>query len=162
MARPRAWADQIVTSVIVSAGVAEDLLVTAEGSDTITTARLIGSLAFTPEVLTNNITGQQRIDAGIAVVTSNAFSVGLTAMPDPRVSGDAPARGWLWRTSVLLVYERVAGVVHSWRFPEERFDVGSMRKVDKGKLVLIMYKTAIDGASFNISAEGLIRTLCLT
>ena len=165
MARPLVWIDEIVGVVQGAALTFEDLLASASVSlDTITVARLIVDITATPESLIAAVQGVQRIDMGVAVVTNNAFSAGVSAVPDPRVAADAPARGWLWRGSMTQVYSNVDGsekeTMHL--YPSRQYDIRTMRKVDQGRLIFIAAKTAIQGTAHDVDLSGLIRTLCMS
>ena len=163
MPRRRAWADQIITVTLTAAGHFEDLLATAPVLDTITATRIIGRLFATTASLTAQVDSGQRLDMGICVVDASAFAAGLTALPDPRVSGDSSPRGWLWRSAMFPVkVHSTDATFEVANFDTIEFDVGAMRKVDKGKLVMIVYRTAFAGNAVDVDLEGLIRTLSLT
>ena len=120
--------------------------------DTITVARLIGKFLFFPESQTSNVAYTQRIDMGIQVVTEPAFSAAGASLPDPRVEADAPARGWLWRESAVIIFHNLnADEKGPYHYPEVAFDIRAMRKVDRGRLVFTMVKTAEDGTETNVT-----------
>jgi len=148
----------------LSAGLVNNLLGAATVNlDTITAARLVISVTATPADPVAQVSSIQRLDMGIGVMSEEAFAVGITASPDPRVSVDAPPRGWLWRDSMTIVIENTTGLEQGiFSFPNIRADLRAMRKVDRGVLFLVTAKTAISGAERNIDLSGLIRVLCLT
>jgi len=96
------------------------------------------------------------------VVTAQAFSTGVSATPDSDDSSAYPARGWLWRDRVVVERAVGAGPVDYHHGTEVRFDLGAMRRVDKGKLILTMKPTLNHGTIFNTKVTGIIRVLCAT
>jgi len=164
MPRPRAWVDRIITRTQGSVNQVDDLLAAATVNlDTITVTRLLISLHVTPDVVTSNVSWGQRLDMGIGVVTGAAFDAGQASIPDPRVQSDAPARGWLWRASMAASWENLNALeTGPYVWPTQMWDIGAMRKVDRGKLVIVYAKTAFRGTESDVNIEGLIRVLCLT
>jgi len=165
--RNRAWVDNLTGYIQSTILVTTDLLASATiNLDTITVTRLILDLYATPETPASNTSGTSRIDFGIGVITEAAFDAGSpwAQVPDPRVGKDTPARGWLWRGIMVVGFQNIAGDEReNWNLVGHvRADLGAMRKVDKGKLVLITAKTALQGSVQDWDISGLIRTLCLT
>ena len=163
--RPRAWVDALIGYEHTGTNVLTDLLASATVNlDTITVARIILDLWGTPPTVVSNTSGVMQFEMGICVVTEAAFDVGQTAIPDPRVPADAPARGWLWRGVGAYGFQNLAGGEgENWSFPMHVVaDLGAMRKVDRGKLVLVVAKTAVQGSAVNVDVFGIVRTLCLT
>jgi len=165
MARPRAWVDRLIDVTLTGPNLVVDLLASATVNlDTITVTRLIIDLYSHPTTLTSNVSGIQKVEMGIGVVTGAAFDAGQASVPDPRIAADAPARGWLWRGLLFNSYQNVDGT------EKENYntlghvsaDLGAMRKVDRGKLILILSKTAVQGSEVNQAIVGLVRVLCLT
>jgi len=84
-------------------------------------------------------------------------------IPDPNAAGDVPIRNWLWRERLTIIVENAGGTEDSAKqWPEVRFDVRSMRKVDRGRLYLSVIATAQTGTFASIRLSGIIRSLCLT
>ncbi len=81
-------------------------------------------------------------------------------MPSPSISTQFPPRGWLYISSlpVMEQAESTGVQVTPARF---RFDIRSMRKVDKGKLFMTLVNATITvGGAFQV--VGRVRVLCLT
>jgi len=133
--------------------------------DTITIARIILDLYATKDGgFTASTAGVQKIEMGICVVTEAAFDAGQASIPDPRVAADFPARGWLWRGLMLVQWHNLNSIENEtpYLIGHVQADLGAMRRLDKGRLVLISSKTAIDGTEIDYNVNGLIRVLCLT
>ncbi len=163
--RPRAWVDFIGGFSQGPSNQVINLLAAATiNLDTITATRIILDLYATPDSVSSTTSGIQKIEIGIGVVTEAAFDAGATAVPDPRVPADAPARGWLWRGVMVVGYQNVAGAENTnWNFPGHvAADLGAMRRVDRGRLVLISSKTALQGSEVTMDVSGIVRVLCLT
>ncbi len=164
--RARAWGDAIIDASfpITQTQVIDDLLETLSPNDTITAVRLVIRLHCVPQNLSDNIDGGTRIDFGIGVAALEAFNA--NAIPDPDVAGDVPARGWLWRSTMIAVANSVTGPpAHDVYFGTTlEADVRAMRKVDRGKLYLVMRSgpTVVSGSYLPTAVIGLVRTLCLT
>ena len=96
--------------------------------------------------------GQQIVSMGIGLVSQEAFVAGV--VPDPNVALDRPARGWVWRTQVIVA-GAASMVSHvPWTI---RADLRGMRRVDDGELVLIVNNDALDGTSFAVFVRGIVR-----
>jgi len=164
MARPRAWADRLIvlSGSLTGTPQALDLLTDVVDSDTVTVARIIGRITVIPASLSATDQAAQRIDVGIGVATQAAFDAGVGSLPDPRVNADAPARGWLYRDSLVMMKQNSTGTVEDWLYPMSHFDVGALRRVDKGVLFVVFAKTSLQGSAFDVQVSGLIRSMCLT
>ena len=163
--RPRAWVDALINFQQAGTNVLTNLLAAATVNlDTITVARIILDLWAVPDTMSTTTSGVNKIEMGIVVVTEAAFDAGQTAVPDPRVPADAPARGWLWRGLMIASYQNVGGSeMETWNFPGHvAADLGAMRKVDRGRLVLVTSKTAIQGSALTWNMAGIVRVMCLT
>ena len=158
VARPRAWADTGVTQLITGTQFTVDLLPVPE-SVTVTSMRVIGSFLLVPNDPNAAITGTQAISVGIGVVSAEAFAAGV--VPDPSVNGDFPARGWIYRTTRGEHHNNAGGTIEGWSYPEWQFDVGGMRKIDRGKIFLAVDKILLSGSAHNLDMIGLVRVLCL-
>ena len=163
--RPRAWADFIV-SLNLTTGTEQsvNLLTNAPSLDTITVGRLIGTLYAQAESLTAQIDGSQSISVGIGVASSDAFNAAANVgLPSPAVSSDAPARGWLYRTNMVVTKVHSTGTTYELAWNDKtHFDVRAMRRVDKGVCFLIVQSSTLIGTAFNVRLTGLIRAMCLT
>ncbi len=165
MPRSREWADRIIKLTQSTVLIATDLIDQEPLIDASpkTAVRLIISLDVQPDSVTSSVAWGQRLDMGIAVVSKPAFDGAVASLPDPRVNIDTPPRGWLWRTSMVVSWENLNALeTGPFVWPHDRWDIRAMRKVDRGKLVLITAKTAFRGTETNVNIEGIIRTLVLT
>ncbi len=165
MARRRAWADFIVNLDIADAVIESvNLLTQTPDIDTITVARLIGRLRLVHTSLTAQIDSRMVLDIGIGVASSEAFIVGSgLGLPQPGGAGSAPPRGWLYRTQIECLKVHSTGTQYEILLPGDiSFDVGAMRKVDKGILFMAVESKDVAGTVANVQLTGLIRALCLT
>ncbi len=162
MARPLAWGDTLLDVLLVDATpmTAINLLTNLVASDTITTMRVIGRLRLIANDIDVNVTTQTQGSFGIGVTSLEAFSA--NALPDPQTASEQPARGWLWRESVVGSYERKAGVAAMWTFPEMVFDMRSSRRVDRGVCYLNGFQGNVSNTASSWRLVGLIRVLCAT
>jgi len=162
MPRPRAWGDTLFNQPVVegAATINSDLLVDLSPADTITAARLVGHLYVTTDNALGVVDGAIMVDFGIQVVSAEAFAAGVT--PDPNVSSEGPARGWLWRDRCLVINAVGAGPI-DWHYVSElKFDIRTMRRVDRGKLILSTTARLAHGTAYNTKFVGIVRALCLT
>jgi len=161
VARPRAWADVIFNVLIATGGVANpiDILFDLGSSRlaTITVARLVGQMVMVPSV--PGTAGLEALDWGVQVITEEAFTAGPAGIPNPGVTTEYPARGWL-----VLGREVVGSLVagEDGLNPRWQFDIRTMRKIDKGRLALSMTSNNMQGATQTVRVIGRIRALCLT
>ncbi len=163
--RPLAWVDDIIGHQQTGSSSLLNLLLAATVNlDTITVTRIIATLTLTPEDPISTTSGTNRVDIGIGVCTAAAFAAGAGSVPDPRVAADAPARGWLYRGSMTAAHQNGAGTeaASGWVYPTLTFDVGAMRKVDRGILFMVIALTAIQGSEVTWDMSGLVRSLCMT
>ena len=140
-----------------------DLLANAPTVDTLTAVRIVGDLAFN-FASTSEIEGDAIVDIGIGVSSSQAFSTGASALPDPTTETEYPPRGWLYVNTKPMVQSLPTGGTPTamWLVqPTFTFDLRAMRKIDKGTLFLWMEYLTI-GGTVTPRAIGRIRTLCLT
>jgi len=164
--RARAWGDALINATfpVTQTQVIIDLLATLSPSDTITAVRLVIRLHCVPQNLSDDIDGGTKVDFGIGVAALEAFNA--NAIPDPDVAADVPARGWLWRSTMIAVGDHVTGPpAHDVYFGSVlENDIRAMRKVDRGKLYLVMRSgpTVISGSYLPTAVIGIVRTLCLT
>jgi len=110
---------------------------TAAGNEPYTVLRMVGELVVTPGI-TPVIAGDAAIMAvGVAVVTTDALTVGSSAMPDP--AGE-PDFDWLWRYQAHMVFPfataDLAGLAsESARIPLES---KAMRKVSPRQSLVML------------------------
>jgi len=144
-------------------GVAQriDLLQELTASDTITAVRLIGSLFFMPENLISQEDTAMSVAMAIGVAARDSFAAGV--VPSAGIPGETPARGWMWRSRMMLYKEHATGSAGEIMIPgEKNFDVRANRKVDRGVLYLEVITINILHTAVNTRLEGLVRALCLT
>jgi len=163
MARPRAWDTQLINAEFINSGdgFVLGLLDNLIDSDTLTAVRLLIDLKFAPTALDAVLSGSALVDMGIGVASSEAFEAGVTALPDPDVEGDTPARGWLWRNRMFCQYKKESGMFHVY-VDSLRADVRSMRKVDRGRLFMRAKALVTDDTFPDCRLVGQVRALCLT
>ena len=97
--RRRAWADELYDELINSGSemVIRNLLGNLQAADTKTSVRLILQMTIWFAALSEN-EGAQVIDVGVGVVSSDAFTSGSVALPNPATETDVPTLGWVYRT----------------------------------------------------------------
>ena len=160
MPRNRAWADTAVGGIVGATPLIQDLLTSLTPSDTITAARLVGSIymmGVDPESVRNGLVS---IDIGIGVAAEEAFVAAV--LPDPDVNAEAPARGWLYKTRSHVYEQNVGGSIQHAVPGIVMFDIRTMRKVDRGRLYITFKANLVEGTDFDIRMSGLVRALCLT
>ena len=161
--RARAWGDTLFDQALVSTvQVNLNLLTDLTPSDTITAIRLVGHLYLTSDNVLSTVDGAMRCDVGVQVVTAAALAAGGGAVPQVRLSSEVPARGWLWRETLITVTAVGAGPIDDHYVGEISFDIRSMRKVDRGVLIMSLESNLLHGTAYNTKISGLIRALCLT
>ncbi len=161
--RPSVWVDTILNDTITSALFTDDLNALLPATERQTVVRIILDFVSYPLNFAGNTESSQVMDMGIGVASQAAFDVAAGAgLPDPRLVAEAPARDWLWATRTSTIFIRGTGVTEALWFSRTRLDLRASRKIDKGVLFLIVAKTAIDGAEFDLTLQGRIRALILT
>jgi len=164
LGRARAWSTTLFgdTISVETQQSPKDLLAELSALDTITAVRLVGHLVLLPSTLTQTDNHITHLDVGIGVASAEAFAVS-GGIPDPNVTGDTPARGWLWRYRMVFASHNADGTEDSYhRWPEVSFDLRAMRKVDRGKLYFTFIATTVTGTLGSMRLSGIIRALCLT
>ncbi len=161
--RSRAWADIRFGSTALVAGtdIFLDLLVSAPTVDTLTAVRIIGDFNVHYDVTTTIADSDSAVDVGIGVTSTQAFGVGLTALPDPTGTTTFPPRGWLYVATrhVAQLVTSSTGIINENAIFQ--FDIRAMRKIDKGILFVRIANTNLNiGGAMEVT--GRIRTLCLT
>ena len=160
--RNRAWADRRLAVAALNDGSRQsfDLLANAPTVDTLTAVRIIGELWFMYSPNSTIVDALSIVDLGIGVSSVEAFAQGAASLPDPTTETEYPPRGWLYvDTKPVWQQAESTGVInHAAQF---KFDLGAMRKIDKGRLFLTMEQNDIlVGGSMRVI--GRVRTLCLT
>jgi len=162
VSRNRAWADARFIGTVLAAGtpIAANLLVDAPTLDTLTATRIIGDVTVLYDQASTVVDSLSLVECGIGVTSVEAFAAGVGSLPTPDISTEYPPRGWLYCAG-QAVYQQAesTGVLSTnARFV---FDVGAMRKIDKGVLFVVFTNTnLVIGGAMRI--VGRIRTLCLT
>jgi len=161
--RRRAWADTRLNGVSLVAGTpfVSDLLVNAPEVDTLTVVRIVADITVQYVVSNTIVDSLSNVDLGIGVSSIEAFAVaGAAGLPDPSVDDQYPPRGWIYVNNKPVSQQAEStGVVNSVAHFE--FDIRSMRKIDKGRLFMVMDQTNITvGGAMQI--VGRVRALCLT
>ena len=163
MARPRAWADLIWSAEITNGSEMTPLDILADLSpnpiDTITVTRLVAGLHVFMDMTNQEVQGIMRLDLGVGVCAASAFTAGV---PNPAVSTEYPARGWLYVTTRWLSQNSGANSSQSQHQQSWDVDIGAMRKIDKGVLFVAATANLVDGSAIDLRVGGRIRALCLT
>ena len=158
--RHRAWADQIInTQLVDGATLLLDLLENAPTIDTMTAVRILLDVeaGWDPAVSTE---GDVRISVGIGVTSTEAFSIGVTAVPNPDSETEYPPRGWLYVATKRATIA-IGGSFEWQQNAKFEVDLRAMRKIDKGILFLHAKNTAMSDPG-TIRLVGRTRVLCLT
>ena len=151
----------ISTQIVDTGALKVDLLQHAPTIDTITVARLLINFeAFITGSVT--VSSAQGITVGVGVASSEAFAIGTTALPDPLLDTEYPPRGWLYAGSKICYLHVVAGVGVAKQDASFQLDLRGMRKIDKGKLFLLILNNNFTGGVGTIDVHGRARALCLT
>ncbi len=161
--RRRAWVDFIFNLSLADGAAlqSQDILFDmADAFTTVTVARLIGQITITPDDPDAAITGAMRVVQGIGVVSAEAHAGNV--VPNPSVTTEFPALGWLWRDLSVTQKQNASGTMESWSYPVMKFDLGANRKVDRGILFYTADSTTVTGSGFTVRITGLIRAMCLT
>ena len=160
--RRRAWADTIVNEAISSGGqIIENLLANAPTVDTLTVSRMVGYLEVTP-IITSEVEYMQIIDVGIGVVSVDAFAAGAGSLPNPTVETDYPSLGWLYAARRMTWQFKAGNNEQQRHVAVFDFDIGAMRKIDKGRLFMMVSNSQGQGTATAATIIGRIRALCLT
>ena len=160
--RRRSWADTRLVSITLVSGTPQsfDLLVDAPVSDTLTVTRIIGDVWVMYDPSVTVVDSLSELNLGIGVSSREAFDIGGASLPRPFNTTEYPPRGWLYvNTQPVVQSAEATGVLnHMAHF---KFDVGAMRKIDKGVLFMTLEQfTLITGGAMQVL--GRLRTLCLT
>ena len=166
MPRNRAWADQrYSTTVLAVTGLSlVNLLQNAPTVDTLTAVRVVGDLTIDFDSTSTPSDQLNIIDIGIGVTSAEAFAVVAgAAVPNPSAEDEYPPRGWIYANTQAVVSQGQGGDSGAYYRPAVfKFDLRSMRKVDKGVLFAFIQSSAGKGTGISTLISGRIRTLCLT
>jgi len=97
--------------------------------------------------------GVQLVQLGIGIASQEAFAAGV--LPDPRISTDSPARGWIWRSAIAPAQNSVGSPV-MYRLDA---DIRGARKIENGEVFIIADNDPLVGTAFNVLVRGLVRLL---
>ena len=157
--RSTRWIDQHVGADITSAG---QLNLSLWGSvlqndlrgGTLT--RVVGNLQMVSATIAGAY-GVQEMHIGFGVVSQEALSAGSASLPDPTMNSEFPVRGWVYKTSRLVMQNGTfMNGITSWTF-----DLHAQRKIDTGEFVIIAKNVSINGTTFTTKLHGTVRTLVL-
>ncbi len=152
------WVDTFANNSIATGGVERLSLLgglSAADKRGITVVRLL--IHIMADVSSPNVVlGHSVMFFGIGVSSTEAFALGVTALPDPDAGADRPARGWLYRDFIMCRDNTAEG---ESREGELRADVRAMRKVDDGELFMTLKNVNIASTGFTIQYQLMIRTL---
>jgi len=160
--RPMAWADLRLTLTTLITGVAQnlDILENAPTVDTLTVVRIVGDFFMMYSPNSTVVDSLSITDVGIGVASLEAFNAGGTSLPKPSAETEYPARGWLYCNSMPVSQQAEStGVLNTQA--HYKFDLGGMRKIDKGILFLSLQQTDILVGG-NMRVIGRVRALCKT
>jgi len=107
---------------------------------------------------TQQVGDRMRVTWGLGIVSTDAATLGATAVPDPAGEPEYP---WLWWGSMLLRSELAAGV-NAWGLSAQRLEVDTkaMRRVKPGQsLVWVMEAASTAGAPATLFEFGQTRVL---
>jgi len=156
---PTMWVDQILSMAVASGaqGIQQTSPALADlplRLERFTAIRTIIGIDIGPTVRDPG-EGDQLVTLGIGVVTQEALVANV--VPDPNSATDFPQRGWMWRAR----YRVYAVAVDDQNVARVRVDLDlrSQRKVENGKVVLIVNNDANLGVATSITVHGVIRML---
>ena len=101
------------------------------------------------------VSGQQLAWFGIGLYSEEAFAAAV--LPDAQTSSEFPVGGWLWREAILVVDETLANGPMPLQVVSR--DLRAMRKLDRGALILTFHNQAVEGTTFNVRCNGMVRCL---
>ena len=156
MPRPTDWVDTVLSLSVTSGGQANVSLITGLAPADMRGATLIRTMIRMSMSSTTiaGAWGTTQMNMGIGITDQEAFAAGV--LPDPNVSGDKPARGWVWRSAMGISQDNNGSGAIIF---DERADVRGSRKIENGELYLIVHGEPITGTTFTTKVTGLIRIL---
>jgi len=140
-----------------AAGVPADLdgNLSVADSQGLTLTRMIIDLS-TSSATVAGAWGIQRLAIGMGMASREAFTASV--LPSPESPTEEPARGWVWRTNVLVGQNGTGGAVLG---PRIMADVRAQRRLDSGRFFIKLNNTDILGTGFDVRVVGMIRSLFL-
>ena len=147
--RKTVWTEGPFSNAAIQAISASGLVVVTVGQTSaggVTLVRIRGELVMWLEVVGAIGDGFAEVDAGIGIVSADAFGIGATAMPSPSVDKDWG--GWIWHNSLgPIIGLSVTEVENTGQISQVRIpiDTKAMRK--------LIGNTTVFGA---VAARGLI------
>ncbi len=164
MPRRTAWADRRFpgTSLVAGSPSNFDLLANLGSTDTLTVVRVVADITVQYLVSTTVGDALSIVDMGIGVASQASFDVS-GALPDPTLEVEYPPRGWVYVASqpVTQILDAAGGVSIVDRPARFVFDIRAMRKIDKGRLFMIIEQNNITvGGAMQMT--GRVRSLVMT
>ena len=150
------WFDNFENLDISSGGQSLQRITPAGFQAGLTLTRTLVTLTVYPSV-PGAATAEQVVHYGIGLASEDAF--GASVVPDPNVEFDAPPRGWVIRSSIL-VQQAITPITGS-RLVDINLDVRAQRMIDNGVLYLVVNNDPVRGTPFNVRVIGWVRLLCL-
>ncbi len=140
-----------------SVGVVNDLDGTLSVADSqgLTLTRMIVDLS-TASATIGGAWGIQRLAIGMGMASREAFTA--AALPSPESPSEEPARGWVYRTNVLVGQNGDGGAILG---PRIMVDIRAQRRLDSGRFFIKMINTDVLGTGFDVRVTGMIRCLFL-
>ncbi len=160
--RRRAWSDtRLDVTLVAAADQRFDLLADAPIADSLTVVRIVGDFWAMYDPSTTVADSLSIVDVAIGVAAADAFAANV--IPDPTLTAEYPPRGWLYVNTqpVKQILDAAGGVAIVDTSAHFKFDIRSMRKIDKGVLFLsVEQNNVITGGVMRVI--GRIRALALT
>ena len=103
--------------------------------------------------------GSEMTSLGIGVASQEAFTAGVTSLPDPNIDADFPTRGWIWRAR-YRTYGFAADQPAVFNVRVD-LDLRSQRKLENGEAFFIGHNELVNGTTSVVQVTGLIRQLWL-
>ena len=156
--RGTAWDDSRVAATVGSGASTTGQLLVENVADpekrgcTLVRMILDLSLVATPP---GAVSGMQRLSIGIGLVSDDAFSA--SAFPEPSETDDFPVGGWIYRGMRLIRDETLAsGIIAQERL---YLDLRVQRKLERSSVVFMTKNDAVEGSTFSVAVQGLVRSL---
>ena len=155
MARRTDWGDTLI-GLTIPTGLQADVETDGGSTKVVQRGTTVVRTLIMLDFLSTTVAGAwgvQLVDAAIGLISREAFTAGIR--PDPNDDEDEPSLGWMWRIR-KVVTQNGTGTPVAVRVEA---DIRSARKIEAGKLFLVVNNTAQAGTSFSVLTSGLIRTL---
>ncbi len=155
MARPTDWVDTVLNTSVASGSQGVQSIMTGLTPADLRGCTLIRTLISLQAHSTAvaGAWGIQQLHVGIGIGSQDA--VALSAVPDPAISSEKPARGWIYRTTKGVTQNGVGTRIMT----EWTADVRGARKVENGEIYIVFDNTVVRGTAFTVGLAGLIRLL---